>query len=260
MASSVQFNLAAGLKAVSAWQQNIIRNASGLLAPGYNLLDLNFDGSPNANTAPAQDPTGSRGGRSATSGGADTLFVGSTQVRFQQGDILPANSPTALAIKGNGFFLVAANLRPGAPIFLTRAGNFHYDAGGRLVNDQGLFVVGNSGHLTDPPTPILNPGDGSVPLGQISLARVAVPSNLQPSGYGDTVYSLPSSAGPLQVFQNGSAQVGFVQTNSLEYAPRIGLQNELTVESTEAQQAYKMFKDMLDTYNKSVDDAISLVH
>ncbi|HEY9722139.1 MAG TPA: hypothetical protein V6D47_09000 [Oscillatoriaceae cyanobacterium] len=260
MGSSVQYSLLSGLRAISAWQQNIARNVTGLLQPGYNLQDLNFDGSPNADTSASRTPTQSTGGRSATSGGADTLFVGSTQINFQPGDILPADSPTSLAVNGQGFFLVAENLRPGARVFLTRAGNFHYDASGRLVNEQGLFVVGNSGRLTDPPTPILNPGDGTVPLGQLSLARVAVPANLQPSGYGSAIYSLPTSAGPLQVFQNGSAQVGFVQTNSLEFAPRIGLQNELTVEMTESQQAYTMFKNMLDTYNKAVDDAISLVH
>jgi flagellar hook protein FlgE len=260
MGSNLQFNLTAGLKAVEAWQQNIARNAQGLLVPGFNRLNLTFGASPAATTADAKQPTASGGSQDAKGGGADSLLINGTSLSISQGDILPADSPTALAIKGQGFFIVAENLNKGAKLYVTRSGDFHYDAGGRLVNSQGLFVVGGSGNLSDPPAPVLNPGDGSVPLASLTLGRVPVPNNLALSGFGPQIYQLTTASGTVQPLPNGQAGVGFVQTNSLEYPNRNFSQTELLIEASQAAQTYKMFKEMLDDYNKMTDDAVGLVH
>lgn len=259
MGSGVNFNIMAGFKAIDAWQRNIVRNAQGMLTPGYNKTSQHLGTTPSGTGRASLSGTGANGGRNGTAGGGDTLSVGGVSLNFQQGTIDPAFNPTSLAIRGSGFFLVAENLNPGARLFLTRNGEFHYDGQGRLVNEQGLFVVGGNGALTDPPAPVTDPGDGTVDLTQLTLGKVDNPSNLALSGYGSTTYALTATAGPLQAFQNGRNEVGFVQPSSREMINRAGYQSMLLFESNQATQTYKILKDMLDNYNRAVDDAINTV-
>lgn len=259
MGSGVNFNILAGFKAIDAWQRNIVRNAQGMLTPGYNYTQTHFGHTASGSGRASQTGTGANGGRNGMAGGGDTLAIGSTSLQFEQGTIDPAYNPTSLAIRGSGFFLVAENLNPGARLFLTRNGEFHYDAQGRLVNQQGLFVVGGNGTLTDPPVPVTDPGDGTVDLPQITLGKVDNPGNLLISGYGSTVYALTEAAGPLRGLPNGRPEVGFVQPSSREMINRAGYQAALLFESNQATQTYKILKDMLDNYNRAVDDAINTV-
>lgn len=259
MGSSFQYGINSAFKAIDFLQQTIVRNAQGLLQPGYNQVQVHFGQTPGSVPTNGLKPQLNKGSNSSMSGGGDTLEVTGTTISFEQGTIEPAFNPTSLAIRGEGFFILAENLNPGARVFLTRAGDFHYDKQGRLVNSQGLFVVGGNGTLTDPPTPVMNPGDGSVELPQLTLGKVPVPSQLSISGYGDTVYGLNNNAGPLTSYANGRAEVGFVQASSIEIPNRVGTPAEIEEETTKALETYKIFKDMLDNFNKSVDDATSLV-
>ena len=77
--------------------------------------------------------------------------------------------------------------------------------------------------------------------------------------YFSTARAKRIASGNIQPFQNGRPEVGFVQDFSLEYQQRAGQLSNLTVENTYAQQTYKMFKDLLDNYNKAQDDAIGTV-
>jgi flagellar basal body rod protein FlgG len=257
--SNLQYNLLSGFRTVNTWQQNIMRNAQGLLLPGFNKTTLQFGSTAADTIADSQAATGSGGSRNARMGGGDALLISGQNIQFQQGELRPSDSKTALAISGSGFFMLAENLRPGAKLFLSRSGDFKYDPQGRLVNSQGLFVVGGAGTLTNPPTPVRDPGDGSVVLGDLSLGKVGSSSQLSLSGYGPLVYDLTAAAGPLQTFANGRPEVGFVQGNTLEFPSRAGQLAQITVENTYAQQTYKMFKDFLDNYNRSSDDAIGTV-
>jgi flagellar hook protein FlgE len=63
----------------------------------------------------------------------------------QQGLIQSSASSTDLAINGDGFFIGAqkgANLTSADPRLFTRAGSFHVDSEGFLVNDSGLYLQG----------------------------------------------------------------------------------------------------------------------
>lgn len=268
MSSSFQYNVLSGFRAVDAWQQTIVRNVQGLLQPGYNRQKLHIGQGGGLDGKGAYSPTQGQGGQAAHLGGGDTLFLNGTSLLFEQGTIDPAFSTTSLAIRGEGFFMVAENALPGARLFLTRAGDFKYDAEGRLVNQNGLFVVGGSGQvnldasgrLIGPPPFILNPGDNTVDLTQVSLAKVAAPSSLGISGYGSTVYDITREAGLLRTFPNGQQpEVGFVQANSIEMPSRIGWSGIHQTETIQATQTYKIFKDMLTEFNKTVDDAINTV-
>lgn len=259
MGSSFHYHINAGFKAIDRWQQVIVRNAQGLLKPGYNKVQIQFNQSPGVTTEDQRGPTRSYGGKNAVQGGGDTLEVSGTSLAFEQGTIDPAFNPTSVAIRGQGFFVLAENLAPGARLFLTRAGDFRYDNQGRLVNAQGLFVVGGNGTITDPVAPVMNPGDGTVDPNQLTLAKVPAPAQMALSGYGDTVYQATNASGPLSAFANGRPEVGFIQTSSIEVPNRAGAGGELQIETVKATQTYKIFKDMLDNFNKATDDALGLV-
>lgn len=259
MGSNFHYGILAGFRAISQIQNNILRNAQGYLTPGYNKTVVTTGTTPNVPGTQANQATTTNGSRAATTNGGDSLEITETNISFEKGTLDPAFSPTALAINGEGFFVLAENLNPGARLFLSRNGEFRYDAQGRLINNNGLFVVGGRGRFTDPPTPIRNPGDGSVVLPEVTLATVPNRARLAISGYGSVVYQATLASGAIEPFQNGSPEVGFVQSSTLEIPRRGGIGSELSIESAKAQQHYKIFKDMLENFNKSTDDAIGVV-
>ena len=68
--------------------------------------------------------------------------VTSVQKLMQQGALLGTGQATDLAIKGNGFFAVKGNSQGLSGSFYTRAGQFHLDKDGQLVNQSGLVAQG----------------------------------------------------------------------------------------------------------------------
>lgn len=67
--------------------------------------------------------------------------IADTVTDFSPGVLRQTNSPTDLAIDGDGFFVVE---RDGKSM-LTRAGNFHFDSTGQLQTEQGFPVLGTDG-------------------------------------------------------------------------------------------------------------------
>jgi flagellar hook protein FlgE len=65
---------------------------------------------------------------------------------FQQGALETTTSVTDLALEGNGFFILRDPITGSS--FYTRAGQFHLDSTGKLVNDSGLALQGSSGDIT----------------------------------------------------------------------------------------------------------------
>jgi flagellar hook protein FlgE len=64
---------------------------------------------------------------------------------FQQGGIETTTSVTDLAISGNGFFVVRNAVNN--TLYYTRAGQFHVDNAGRLVNAGDLILQGTAGDI-----------------------------------------------------------------------------------------------------------------
>lgn len=101
----------------------ISHNVANLNTPGFKASDLQFT-----------DLRVSQFGRQASGGGSGRdvgvgVVVGEGQTRFSQGDIRQTGLVTHLAIDGNGFFVVRDTR---GQVFLTRAGEFDFDANGRL--------------------------------------------------------------------------------------------------------------------------------
>jgi flagellar hook protein FlgE len=72
----------------------------------------------------------------------------------QQGLLQASSSPTDLAISGNGFFVVTDAASPTTSDLrsFTRAGAFHPDANGDMVNDAGFYLQGWATDSTGTPT------------------------------------------------------------------------------------------------------------
>jgi len=64
------------------------------------------------------------------------------QQLFSQGSFANSTQATDMAISGGGFFMVNGNVSGVAGNFYTRAGQFQFDNGGYLTNQQGLRVQG----------------------------------------------------------------------------------------------------------------------
>ena len=98
---------------------------------------------------------------------------------FQQGAFETTSSVTDLAIEGNGFFVVR-DAASGTPYY-TRAGQFHLDSAGRLVNASGLRLQGSAGDIT---------------LGNTLTAPAQATSNLALSFNLDASSATPAAAVP----------------------------------------------------------------
>lgn len=59
-----------------------------------------------------------------------------------QGTLQQTNSSTAMAISGNGFFIVRPEPASTSPIYYTRAGSFSQDSDGYLRNSSGMVLYG----------------------------------------------------------------------------------------------------------------------
>lgn len=82
------------------------------------------------------------GGMIAGSNTGNGSVVGNVQTLFGEGSLLGTGNATDLAISGDGFFVVNGNVDGVAGNYYTRAGQFHLDNQGFLVNADGLRVQG----------------------------------------------------------------------------------------------------------------------
>ena len=99
--------------------------------------------------------TGNEVGKGVTVAGLDASW--------SQGSLETTGNSTDLAINGKGFFIVNDNGQE----FYTRAGAFHFDDGGRLVNNDNLVLQGwdisSGGIVGGATTDVVVPLGGTVP-------------------------------------------------------------------------------------------------
>ncbi len=158
MGSDLRYNLINSFRSIDTWRANIIFNMLGSITPGFKKREIVMGikpGDASLRTGEAQ---------SATHGSTPAAIGSNSELIIRGYKIVPAQvkptreqgstaSPTHLSIVGDGFFAVAESDSPGARIFFTRNGSFHWkqtgsvNVGGtqvpryQLVNDQGLIVL-----------------------------------------------------------------------------------------------------------------------
>lgn len=123
----------AGLNANKEWLSVISDNIANVNTVGFKAEVVNFNDlisrsfTAFSNNAPKNIEIG---------GGA---FIASTVKDFSQGSLMNTNSPTDLALDGEGFFMVKDQL---GTTYYTRAGQFRTDAEGNLININGMHLLG----------------------------------------------------------------------------------------------------------------------
>lgn len=137
--------------------------------------------------------------------------VASTPKDFTQGSIEVTNNPLDLAIQGEGFFQL--KMADGSYAY-SRAGNFHIDNEGNLVDPNGR-ILEPSIVFPEGTTSVVIRQDGTVlcsvnnqkalqELGQITLARFTNPAGLKSLGQnlyqateasGEAVFGVPAQEG-----------------------------------------------------------------
>ncbi|MDD9933851.1 MAG: flagellar hook protein FlgE [Myxococcales bacterium] len=112
-------------------------------------------------------------GRSIAGAGSDpTPGAGSRLAHIEQmwtqGALLTTDSPTDLALSGDGFFIVDGTVGGTTGRYFSRAGQFHIDADGQLVNPGGLRL---QGYTAQP--------DGTMgsTLGNLTVTPGTIPAN-----------------------------------------------------------------------------------
>lgn len=136
----------------------LLSGVSGLQAQS-NAMGIISDNIANLNTIGYKKSNGTFSTLVVNSAATTTYSPGGVQSgRFAliatQGTLQASNSPLDVAITGNGFFPVNDQGNGLGNNLYTRAGSFHQDVQGRLVNSAGMFLQGwtlnQAGVVTNP--------------------------------------------------------------------------------------------------------------
>lgn len=123
------FSGVSALKAQSVAMGIISDNIANVNTTGFKATTARFE---TLVTTAATDTTFSPGG----------VRTRPVALVDQQGLVQASASPTDLAISGQGFFVVNTNADGSGQVLYTRAGSFHQDALGNLVNTAGFYLQG----------------------------------------------------------------------------------------------------------------------
>ena len=227
------------------------------------------------------------GGAAATSGGQLGSGVTTDSIKniFTQGALYRTSLKTDMGINGDGFFLVRDTITN--ETFATRAGSFHLDTSGYLINNSGLRVQGyNNAALTTvgdikidlvgaTPTPaagavvkdwavgsdgkiLVSATDSAVPSfirGQILLQNFTDPTALTKEG-GNT-YSNLAAAGPLTTpGAPSSSGLGAIQSGVLENS-NVDIAEQFTNLIT-TQRGYQASAKIITTSDEMLQEALNL--
>lgn len=183
----------------------------------------------------------------------------SNEIIFTQGDFSQTSNPLDLVIQGNGFFQV---LQPNGTLAYTRAGQFHSNQNGNLVDSNGnllqpaITIPVNAQSITIAP-------DGTVSYtlpnqtaaqtaGQIQLAGFANPSGLNSLGQnlyqpttasGDPVIDIPGGQQGLGTLLQGYTEQSNVSVVD-EFVNLIVAQRAYEANSKVVKAADEMYQEM----------------
>lgn len=252
----------AGMRGFQTKLDVIGNNIANVNTTGFKASRVMFKDILSQTVGGAAAPTADLGGINPKQIGLGNA-IGSIDTLFTGGSPQTTNIPTDMAVNGNGFFMV----KQADQIFYTRAGDFHLDATGTLVNSAGLKVVGDGG------ADIVIPADAqsfsiddkggvtyidatgaSQSAGAIALTSFVNPSGLQKVGgslyiptnnSGDPVTGLPGTQGL------GTLMVGMLEMSNVE------LTNEFT-EMIVAQRGFQANSKIITTSDEILQEVVNL--
>ncbi|MCI0182778.1 flagellar hook-basal body protein [Sulfoacidibacillus ferrooxidans] len=255
---------------------------------GNNIANVNTTGYKSSSTTfedlLSQTMSGGSAGTSSGIGGTNPVQVGlGTQVasiysNFAEGSLQNTGNPDDLAINGSGFFMLSPVTGAtsgisitGSNLYYTRAGDFHVDSNGYLVNPNGYYLMGvsGSGGVTNSSTltaiqisgtgseftigasglVTVIPASGSNYSYNIALANVTNPDGLIKAG--DSLYEANGAspaAGPNSYSEGDSSGMGGIQQGALE-GSNVNLTSEMS-NMIVAQTGYESNSKVINTENQ----------
>lgn len=198
--------------------------------------------------------------RNKIESGLGVRVVG-TPKDFSQGTIEVTNNPLDAAIQGEGFFQMRL---PDGTIAYSRAGNFHSDNAGNLVDPNGRFLDPMIIFPEDT-TSVVIQSDGTVmvstnnslelrEIGQISLAKFSNPSGLK--SLGQNLYVQTTASGDPIVGVPGQTGFGTIQQSSLEQA-NVDIIAEM-MKMVMIQRVFDTVTKAIQSYDQMVSSAIQM--
>ncbi len=177
-----------------------------------------------------------------------TSFQGDRLLDFSQGPLEPSDNPLALAIGGDGFFVVQT---PEGERY-TRNGNFGRDAAGYLVTDQGYRVLGDVGPIQLPDGEVTVDRDGTIwvngeRIARLTLVRFPDPQSLERAGRGLFIGQDPEPvlAGEAIVYQ------GYLERANVDVAAAL-------VRMTAALRSYEANQRVLQLQDNTLSRVLEL--
>jgi len=174
--------------------------------------------------------------------------VASTPKDFSQGSVEITNNPLDIAIKGDGFFQFTM---PDGTYAYGRAGNFHIDNDGNLVDPNGrklepeiVFPEGATSIVFRQDGVIMaavNNSNDYSEIGQVNLARFTNPAGLK--SIGQNLFQASESSGEVNIGVPGEQGFGTINQYSLEQS---------NVDVISEMMRMVMIQRVFDTVSKAV--------
>ncbi|MBC7693352.1 MAG: flagellar basal-body rod protein FlgG [Methylotenera sp.] len=260
------------IRALSTAATGLEAQASNIEKISNDLANVNTDGYKRARNEfqdlmyeTVREPGAVTGSNSQSPVGVQTgmgVKVGAAHKIFEQGPARMTNNPFDMMIEGNGFLPVQ---KPNGEIAYTRAGAFHIDNQGRMVNSQGAMLlpqitvpsnamgvtIGGNGEVK-----ATLPNAGEAILGQIQLITFINEQGLMAQGNG--LYKATSaSGGPLQGIP-GEDGLGTLQQGALE-GSNVNVANSM-VEMIQTQRAYEMNTKVMGVADQMLGATANISH
>jgi flagellar basal-body rod protein FlgG len=233
---------AAGMQAQQSKLDAVSNDLANANTTGYKRLRVGFS-----------DLLYEQGGRPTISRDAQ-LGTGSRAVQggrsFEQGNLARTDKPTDVGIEGEGFMRV--KLADGREA-LTRDGNLHVDAEGRLVTSFGGFLSPNIQIPKGTPESKISIGeDGTVlaagrNVGRIQLVNVRSPQNLE--SVGDNAFVATATSGRATAAPAATRVVqGSLEASNVDVS-------EAMVSMIEAQRSFQLASKAISTADQMMEIA-----
>jgi flagellar basal-body rod protein FlgF len=236
---------AASMNALEKWQTAISANLAAGSVAGYKKEDTTFSGIAAGATQTAADDFDPAVGL--------TMPQANNKLSLGQGPLLQTGKDMDLAVQGPGFFQIKTSAGGSA---YTRNGEFHIDATGKLVTNQGNAVLGDTGPITTDPNlgavTVSHAGEllqNGTAIGKIPIYDVGANGGWQRASNGTFVPKDGSQATPVA---KPDMLQGYVEESNV--APLQEMVNLISVS-----RAYEISQKLVTTLDQSTHSAIDVL-
>lgn len=232
---------AAAMTALERWQTSIAGNLASGSTTGFKRDETTFSAALAGGLRPkAGDPANSEA----------FMPEASSRMSDAQGSLRSTGKSLDFAVQGPGYFQVRT--ADGATAY-TRNGEFHLDAQGKLVNNQGFEVQSDAGPVTadlkQGPITVDRAGQisqGSTSIGKLPVFDLAKAGELRRSGDGLVA---PADGGTPGRVANPDIQQGYVEESNVQ--PLQEMVNLITVS-----RAYEVSQKLITSLDQTTGKAI----